>query len=229
MTTENTNSENPQQPTWFIDEGVPGVGNRPTCLPDKFKSVADLSKSYSELEKRVGTVPDKYDFSKSKFLDADYTPFKDLQTFAKEKRVPQEFIDKMLESVDKYMDEFTIDPREEIKKLGDNAQERVITLDNWAKANLSKDSYEALTGSLTKAESIKALEELRGKMMSSNPQIPGDNGSVNVAASLNDIKMELSNNLAKYKTDENYRKDLQRRLEVAAKNSPEGYVDKVGA
>ncbi len=227
MTDTNTETP-PSQPSWFIDEGMPGTGERPSWLPDKFKTVADLSKSYTELEKRVGTVPDSYDFSKSKFLDADYVPFQELQSFAKEKRVPQEFIDKMLESVDKYMDEFTIDPGEEIKKLGENGRERVITLNNWAKANLSKDSYEALTGRLTNAESIKALEELRGKMMSGTPQIPSDNGTVSGGASLDDIKLELANNLSKYKTDESYRKDLQKRLEVAAKNAP-GYVDKVGA
>jgi len=224
MTTENETQPSP----WFIDEGMPGVGERPGWLPEKFKTLADLSKSYTELEKRVGTVPDNYDFTKSKFLDADYVPFQDLQTLAKEKRVPQEFIDKMLESVDKYMNEFSIDSSEEIKKLGENGKERVITLDNWAKANLSKDGYEALTGSLNNAESIKALEELRGKMMSGNPQIPNDNGNVPSSVSLDDIKLELANNLDKFKNDVHYRKDLQKRLEVAAKNAP-GFVDKVGA
>lgn len=226
MTDENQNAEN--QNPWFIEEGRPGSGNRPGWLPDKFKSVADMARSNAELERKLGTVPENYDFAKSKFLDPNYAPFQDLQSFGKEKRVPQEFIDKMLESVDKYMGEFSIDPNEEMKKLGDNARERVVTLDNWAKANLSKDGYEALTGSITNAESIRALEELRGKMMSSTPQIPNDNGSINASASLADIKTELSNNLEKYKTDESYRKDLQKRLEVAARNTP-GFVDKVGA
>lgn len=214
---------------WFIDEGIQGAGQRPSWLPDKYKTVADLAKSNAELEKRLGTVPDNYDFSKSKFLDPDYVPFEELKNFAKEKRVPQEFIDKMIDSVDKYMDEFSTDYTEEIKKLGDNGTERLKILDNWAKANLSNDSYEALTVSLNNAESIKALEELRGKLMSNNnPQVPGNSGEVNASASLDDLKLELSNNLQKYKTDDGYRKDIQRRLEVAAKNIP-GYVDKVGA
>lgn len=222
MTTENT------APQWFIDEGLPGAGERPTWLPEKFKTVADMARSNAELEKKLGSVPESHDFTKSKFLDPDYVPFQELQAAAKEKRIPQEFIDKMIESVDKYVDEFSTNREEEIKKLGDNAQERVETLDNWAKANLSKDSYEALTSHLNNADSIKALEELRGKMMSSTPQVPGNNGSVTQSASLDDIKMELSNNLQKYKTDDAYRKDIQHRLEVAAKNAP-GYVDKVGA
>lgn len=225
MTNENTTNATP---TWFIDEGIPGTGNRPNWLPDKFKTAADMAKAHSELEKRLGTAPDNYDFTKSKYLDPDYSPFHELQTLAKEKRVPQEVMDKMVESVDKYMDEFNVDYNEEIKKLGDNGRERVVTLDNWAKANLSKDAYESLTGSLNNASAIKALEELRGKMMSNTPQVPGNNGNIPATASLDDIKLELANNLGKYKTDNKYREDIQKRLEVAVKNTP-GFIDKVGA
>jgi hypothetical protein len=218
-----------EPPKWFIDEGIPGVGERPLWLNEKFKSTADLAKSYHELEKKVGTAPEDYDFSKSKYLDPDYVPFHELKQIAKEKRVPQEVIDKMLESVDKYMDEFTTDDKAELEKLGPNALDRITTLNNWAKANLSRESFEALTGDLKSAESVKALEELRSKMMSSDPQIPnGNNGAVHNTSSLEDIKLELQNNLVKYKTDPNYRRDLQGRLEIAAKNTP-GFIDKTGA
>ena len=219
----------PETPTWFIDEGVPGVGERPTWLADKFKTVGDLAKSYIELEKKVGTAPEDYDMSKSRYIDPDYVPFLELKQLAKDKRVPQEVMDKMLDSLDKYMDEFKTDDAEEIVKLGDNAQERLTTLDNWAKANLSRDSYEALTSNLRNAESIRALEELRGKFMSNTPQVPnGNEQATHNVASLENIKMELQNNLQKYKTDKAYQKDIAARLEVAAKNAP-GFVDKVGS
>jgi|SRR5579872_1077980 len=222
-------TESGEQPKWFIDEGIPGSGDRPSWLPDKFKTVADMAKSNAELEKRLGTVPENYDFSKSKFLDPDYVPFQELQVAAKEKRVPLEFIDKMIESVDKYVDEFRIDSGEELKKLGDNARERVQILDNWAKANLSKESYEGLTESLNNADAIKALEELRGKMMSNTAQVPNNNGNVQGSSqSLEEVKMELVNNLQKYKDDPKYRDDIRKRLEIASKNAT-GYVDKVGA
>lgn len=226
MTLDNSNDEAPK---WYIDDGLPGVGERPSWLPDKYKTVADLARSNAELEKKFGAAPEEYDFSKSKYIDPDYEPFHELRQLAKEKRVSKDVMDKMITSFDKYMDEFTPDYDAEIKKLGDNAEERVTTLDNWAKANFSKESYEALTKTMKTADSIKALEELRGKIMSNNPQVPtGNDGAVNASASLDDIKMELANNLPKYKTDPEYRKDLQRRLEVAAKNTP-GFVDKVGA
>lgn len=228
VTPNESQGEVPETPLWYIDDGVPGVGARPTWLNEKFKTAADLAKSYSELEKKVGVAPEDYDFSKSKYLDPDYVPFQDLKKLAKEKRVPSEVMDKVIESVDKYMDEFSTDHKEEFKKLGPNARERLDTLENWAKANFSDDSFQALTSNLRTAETIKALEEIRGKMMSDNSQVPnGNDGAVHNSASLEDIKMELSNNLEKYKTDVKYRKDLQSRLEVAAKNTP-GFIDKMG-
>lgn len=226
MTEENNEAP---QPTWFIDDGIPGVGDRPSWLNEKFKTVADLGKSYNELEKKVGIAPESYDFSKSKYLDPDYVPFQELQKVAKDKRVPQEFMDKMIESVDKYMDEFSTDYNEEIKKLGDNAKDRLNILDNWAQANLSKGSYEALTANIRDADSIKALEELRGKMMMNNPQVPNGNANANsTKQSVEDLKAELVDNMEKYKTDVNWRKNWQAKLEVAVKNEP-GYIDKVGA
>lgn len=223
-----TNTET-SPPSWFIDDGLPGIGDRPAWLPEKFKTVADMAKSNAELERKLGTAPDDYDFSKSKYIDPDYAPFQDLKQILKDKRVPQEVMDKVFDSFDKYMDEFKTDPDEEIKKLGDNAQDRLAVLNNWAKANLSKDSYEALTSSMKNADSIKALEELRGKMMSNTPQVPtGNESATSGHASLYELKAELSRNLDKYKNDEGYRKDLQGRLEIAAKNAP-GFVDKVGA
>src|SRR5204863_1260487 len=192
MTTEDKsdNTTNIEIPAWYIDDGLPGPGIRPNWLPEKYKSVADMAKSNAELERRLGTAPDKYDFAKSKYLDPNYAPFQDLQSFAKEKRVSQEVMDKVIESVDKFMDEFSTNTTDELRALGDNAKERVQVLDNWAKANLSKDSYDALTNSINSAGSIKALEELRGKFMSSTPQVPGNNGTVASTPSLDDIKIE---------------------------------------
>lgn len=216
-------------PTWFIDDGIPGVGARPAWLPEKFKTVADLAKSNSELERKLGATPEEYDFSKSKYIDPDYVPFQELKQLARDKRVPKEVMDKMVDSVNKYMDEFSTDYTEEFKKLGDNANDRLTTLDNWAKANLSQNSYEALTSNLRNAEAIKALEELRGKMMSGTPTVPnGNNDAVHNTATLENVKLELQNNLEKYKTDVAYRKDISNRLEIAAKNTP-GFVDKVGS
>lgn len=213
------------QANWWIDENMPGSGDRPTWLNEKFKSVADLAQSYSELEKRVGTAPDDYDMSKSKYIDSEYAPFQELKELAKSKRVPAEVMDKMLESVDKYLDEFSIDYKEEFKKLGDNAKERLETLDNWAKANLSPESFEALTSNMKSADTIKALEEIRNKMMSNGVVVPsGNESSANTTYTVADLQEEMTANIDKYKTDPKYRAEMARKIELAAKTS--GYVDK---
>lgn len=217
-------------PSWHYADGMPGQGDRPDWLSDKFKTVSDQAKSYKELEKKFGNAPDDYDLSKSKFIDPDYVPFDELKQLAKERRVPQDVIDKMLETFDKYLGEFATDESEEIKKLGENVPERINILDNWAQANLTKESYEALTTGLRSAEGIIALEELRGKMMSDATQVPNgnDGGSGNTVVSVDDLRKEISNpaNLQKYKEDPAYRKDWSARMEAASKNS--GFVDKMG-
>jgi hypothetical protein len=224
---EVTTPETPA-PSWFIDEGIPGTGERPTWLPEKFKSTADMAKSYSELEKKFGQAPESYDLSKSKSLDPDYVPFQEFLDLAKEKRVPKDVIDKMVDAIDKYHDEFSIDYSEEAKKLGENAKERLTTLENWAKANLSEDSFNALSNNLKTADAIKALEELRGKMMSNGVVVPsGNDASTVTVANVADLQKELAENLPKYKTDSKYREDYQKRLAMAAKDS--NMVDKVGS
>jgi hypothetical protein len=139
--------------------------------------------------------------------------------------VPQEVVDKFISATDRYLDEFAINPAEERKKLGDNAKERLTTLDNWAKANLPEDSFHALTSSLRTAESIKALEQLRNKMMSNQSTVPnGNEGSENHAQTLKELQSELNANLNKYKTDEKYRRDIQARMANASKGS--AFIDK---
>src|SRR5690606_12592008 len=94
-------------PTWYWDENTPGNGARPGWLPEKYKSAADVAKAYSELEKRLGQAPNEYDFSKGEsWIEADYEPFQQMADFAKQHHVPQAVMDKMLETVGLYLDEF---------------------------------------------------------------------------------------------------------------------------
>ena len=214
------------EPKWWIDEGNPGTGERPDWMPEKFKSAADIAKSYKELESRVGAAPDKYDTSKGdSWIEPDYEPFQEMLSLAKAKHVPQEVMDKMLDSVGKYLDEFKVDPTEERAKLGDKAEERLQVLDNWAKSNFSAETYDALTNNLRTADAIKAIEEVRSKMNANITTIPNNNQDMTASIpTLQEIQSEMNKNLAKYKTDPAYRKELQAKIELASKNS--GFTDK---
>jgi hypothetical protein len=213
------------QPSWWWDENTPGSGDRPDWLPEKFKSAKDAARSFAELEKRLGSAPEQYDWSKGAgWLEPDYEPFQEMAAFAKSKHVPQEVLDKMLESVGTYLDEFNINYEEERSQLGDNAKERLEVLNNWAKANFTDETYQALTGNMRTASAVKAIEEMRNKMINNNTTIPTGNETTAPTYSLEDVQLELKDNLQKYKDDPNYRKQIQSKLAQVAHQSK--YVDK---
>jgi hypothetical protein len=52
------------------------------------------------------------------------------------------------------------DPQEEMKKLGDNAQERVTRAHQWAKGNLTDGSYKMLEQLASTAQGVQLVEEM---------------------------------------------------------------------
>lgn len=217
--------ETSEQASWWWDDKTPGTGERPEWLPAKYKSAADAARAFKELEKKLGAAPSEYDWSKGKsWVDTDYLPFQELADFAKSKHVTQDVMDKMLETVGDYLDEFSVDYSEERAALGDNAEDRLRVLNNWAKSNFSEDAYHALTSSMRTADAVKAIEEIRLKMIENNTTIPTGNESPQGMQSLEDIQTEMTNNLEKYKNDPAYRKEIQAKISMASKDSR--YVDK---
>jgi hypothetical protein len=221
-TPENSGSTAPEggttggeTPGWFWDDNTPGVGERPQFLPEKYKSVADVAKAYKELESRLGTAPKEYDFSKGEaWIEPDYEPFQEMAEFARSKHVPQEVMDKFLDTVGTYLDEFRTDMGEEKAKLGEKATERLQVLNNWAKSNLSEKSFNALTMGMRTADQIEALEELRGKMLANNTMVPGGNVAAGSGGlTIEEYRSELNANYAKFKTDPAFRKEMERKLE----------------
>lgn len=219
---EQSQSQHPHEeaPSWWIGEGLPGAGDRPDWLPEKFKSLQDLSKSYNEVEKRLHQelhkAPEKYDFTKADWVDPEYEPFSELADFAKKNHVSQDVMDKMLDTVGKYLNEFTSDMEEERSQLGPDARERLEVLNNWAKSNLSEESYFALTSNMRTASAVKAIEELRNKMLGNNTLIPtGNENTVDGGLTVSDIEQEMVDNLDKYQKDAKYRAEIKRKIETA--------------
>lgn len=205
-----------EAPSWYWDENTPGKGERPSFLPEKYKTVADVAKAQRELESRLGTAPSEYDFSKgSSWVEPDYEPFIEMAEYAKSRHVPQDVMDKFLDSVGLYLDEFKTDMTEEKAKLGENATERLQVLNNWAKSNLTEKSFQSLSAGMRTAEAIEALEEIRNKMLSSNTIIPNGNAAITQAGiTIEEYRSELNSNFDKFKTDPHYRKEMERKLEA---------------
>lgn len=201
---------------------------RPDWLPEKFKAPEDMVKSYNSLEQRMGSAPKEYDMSKSEsWLDPSYEGFSDMMALAKEKGVSQEVMDSMLEKTGEYIHSFSGSMEKEREKLGEKADERIEVINNWAKANLSEDSFYALTESMNTAAAVTALEELRSKVLDNNTQVP--NGNISPEASkdsLEDIQSEMNSNIERYKTDRAYRSEILAKMERLQHG---GYIDKSSA
>jgi len=222
---EESSTESAPEPSWWWDKSTPGEGERPDWLPTKYKSAEDTANAFRELEKKLGSAPDKYDWSKgSGWVDPDYEPMQEMADFAKSRHVPQDVFDKMLETVGTYLDEFNTDYESERQQLGEDAKERLTKVDNWAKSNFSKETYEAIVGNLRTANDVKAIEELRNKMIGNETSIPSGNESSEPTITLEEIQSEMNANYSKYKTDANYRNEIQSKIRKAAATSK--YVDK---
>lgn len=208
------------EPAWWLDDNTPGIGDRPEWLPSQFKKASDVAKSYQELQKRFGEAPSEYSWEAGKgWVEPDYEPFQELAQFAKSKRVPQDVMDKMLSTVGKYLDEFGIDYEAEKQALGEKADERLDILNNWARSNLSEQSFQALTTNLRTADAVLALEELRSKMLGQNTMIPGNEQAQGDGVhSLDDLQAELTQNIQKYKTDPRYRREITEKIERLQNN-----------
>lgn len=220
MASQDASVQKPE-PSWWLDDNTPGTGERPEWLPNQFKKASDVAKSYQELQKRFGEAPNEYSWEAGKgWVEPDYEPFQELAQYAKSKRVPQDVMDKMLSSVGKYLDEFGIDYEAEKAALGDNADQRLDILNNWAKSNLSESSYHALTSNLRTADAVQALEELRSKMLGQNTMIPGNEQSKSDGVySMEDLHAELRDNMDKYKKDPRYRREITEKIERLQNNT----------
>lgn len=220
MASQDSGVSNAQEPAWWLDDNTPGVGDRPEWLPSQFKKASDVAKSYAELQKRFGEAPNEYSWEAGKgWVEPDYEPFQELASFAKSKRVPQEVMDKMLTTVGKYLDEFGVDYEAEKASLGENADQRLEVLNNWAKANLSENGFYALTSNLRTADAVLALEELRSKMLGQNTMIPGNEQAQSDGVySMEDLHAELQQNIDKYKKDPRYRREITEKIERLQNN-----------
>tara|TARA_R110000850_G_scaffold212078_1_gene337820 strand:+ start:3701 stop:4393 length:693 start_codon:yes stop_codon:yes gene_type:complete len=210
---DNPESQESAEPSWWWDKSNPGVGDRPDWLPEKYKSAEDTAKAFKELEKRLGSAPDKYDWSKGKgWVDEEYEPFQKMAEFAKSNHVPQVVMDNMLESVGTYLDEFNTDYTAEKEALGENAENRLNTIDNWAKANFSEETHKALISNLRTAGDVKAIEEMRSKMVDGMTTIPTGNETAPTAMTVKEIQAEMLQNYDKYKIDEGYRAEIKGKI-----------------
>ena len=161
----------PTEPSYYLADGVSGEGEAPEWFKgDKYKSVADQAKAYSELSskyaEKVGSftgAPEAYEVAVEGIeLSSDDPLLQDVQAWAKESNLSQEGFNGLVERFAQHQiaQQAAANQRAEaeIKQL-ENSDQRIADINDFLKANVGAD-YDALADAVTTAAGVRALEAL---------------------------------------------------------------------
>ena len=149
---------------YFLADGIKGTGDAPEWLnTEKYKSVAEQAKGYAELSKRFGGFKGapKDGYTPPEGVEADDALYQELEAFATKTNMNGDAFQEaweLLSTQGKVAEEYSQEV--ELSKLGDNAQERIKTVEGFMKNNLDADTYEQARGLVTNADTIELVELL---------------------------------------------------------------------
>lgn len=221
VTNESVNSNSPetqaiQNDVWYFDENTPGAGEKPEWLQStKYKSVAEQAKAYNEAQKRLGAfkgAPEEYEI---KVDDPDVKVNKDdplIKEFladAKANNVSQDYVNQLLKTYTKALKYGRPDPKKELEALGPNAAQDLNNLNKWASNNLSTDELNTFKNMMQTADSVRLMQKLKG-LANRAPTQPQSSQAPTV--SKESILKKVHD--PRYKTDEQFRKQVRQELEM---------------
>lgn len=193
------------QPSYFLSDGVPGSGDSPEWFKsDKYKTVADQAKGYSQLEKMYGDytnkfksfdgAPEQYQVNSPEGIElsADDPLLTSAMEWGKENNLSQSGMDSLLGLY------ATIEAARE-KAADDNFNEQVAQIENFeSRADninqfLKANDLEALAGQVTSKEALEQFEKLLD--MAGSPKL-------DPASEPNTVPTEDEINKLMFETDE---------------------------
>jgi len=203
---------------WKYADEINGEGDRPEWFKEKYSSVSDQAKAYSELEKRfggfTGAPEEDYELTTPEGVEGEFD-MEDpriawFQQTAKESNMSQDTFTQMLHGwVQHEVDGMNGAKEAEIQALGSNAQARLKDLGDWGNANLSPEEFEGFKMLASSAQGVQTLEALIGKTK--------QNGVVKTTAVATSgiTKEALDDRIAdpKYKTSKEFRSETTRLFE----------------
>jgi cytochrome c556 len=149
---------------YFLSDGIKGVGDQPEWYKaDKYKSVAEQAKAYTELEKKFGgfTGAPKDGYSLAEGVEADDALWGELVEFGTKQNMSQAAMNEawaLLTAQEQAIEEVSLET--EMAKLGDNAVERIKVVEQYMKNNLDSDTYERVRYGVNSAEAVELVEAL---------------------------------------------------------------------
>tara|TARA_R110000822_G_scaffold12662_8_gene45605 strand:- start:2672 stop:3388 length:717 start_codon:yes stop_codon:yes gene_type:complete len=149
---------------YFLSDGIKGTGETPEWLnTEKYKSVAEQAKGYAELSKRFGGFKGapKDGYSLPEGVEKDDALYQELEAFATKNNMNGDAFTEaweLLSTQGQVAEQYNQEA--ELSKLGDNAQQRIKTVESFMKNNLDADTYEKARGLVNNAETIELVEML---------------------------------------------------------------------
>ena len=147
---------------YFLAEGIKGAGETPEWYKsDKYQSVAEQAKAYTELEKKFGGFKGapKDGYTAPEGVESDDALLTELTEFAKDTNMSDEAFGRaweLLSAQEQAVEEVTQEM--EMQKLGENATQRLKTVEGFLKNNLDAETYSAAQELVTTAESVALIE-----------------------------------------------------------------------
>jgi hypothetical protein len=218
------------QGEYFLTDGIKGTGEAPEWYKsDRYKSVSDQAAAYTELEKKFGAFKGapKDGYSMPEGIEKEDELMQELMGFATETNMSQDYFNKawdLLAAQSGAAEEVSAEA--EIAKLGDNATDRIKTVEQFMKNNLDADVYEQVRYAVNSADSIMLVEAL---IKSTAPQkLPIDGHVVPGGVTWEDIKKEMfrkdDNGNFLRSIDSNHEKKIQEMMFAVGGNKPDVQV-----
>ena len=181
------------QGEYFLAEGIKGAGETPEWYKsDKYQSVAEQAKAYTELEKKFGGFKGapKDGYTAPEGVESDDALLTELTEFAKDTNMSDEAFGRaweLLSAQEQAVEEVTQEM--EMQKLGDNATQRLKTVEGFLKNNLDADTYSAAQELVTTADSVALIEMIVKATMPS--KLPIEGGEHPQGLTWSDVEAEM--------------------------------------
>ena len=217
---------------YFLSDNIKGVGEMPEWYKaDKYKSVAEQARAYTELEKKFGgfTGAPKDGYELYDGVESDDALWAELVEFGNNTNMNQSALHQaweLLTAQEEALEQVSME--EEIGKLGPQAAERITTVEQLMRNNLSPELYEKHRDVVTSAAIIEFIEDFSKSMRPAQLPIDGyiEPGGIEWA----DIEAEMfrkddNGNLLR-SVDINHERKIQRMMKEYGGDKP--YVQTFG-
>jgi len=221
---------NPDPQPWHLAEGIEGQGDRPEFFKaDKYANITEQAKAYSELEAKLGAfagAPEEYEIAISDELkeggieiDADDPIMSSAIEFAKSINMNQDGFHGMINlyGMAKLAEAKALDEKmaDEFKALGDKAEARIESLNQWASANLPTGMIDGFKEMVVSADGVKAMEQIISLTRAAPVDPPGDPVPGGVTAEeVNKLQFELDENgNRRMQSDPDFRKMVEKKMD----------------